>query len=362
MKAERNGNIELLRIIAMASVIGHHFLKWGGVLDTCRFGSVEYIIYWLINALFFTCVNCFMLITGYFMSEKRMRPSRLVKLWIQVLTYSVICTITVMLLNHHFSIITAAKALVPLTSEQYWFATHYALTLCFIPLLNPLVNSITKDQYRIGLVILFIVFSVMPTFLVWERDLITSGRDFPWMIVLYLTGSYIRRFGLNLGKKQSFIGFVICVMITGLVRTPLGILSQRLIGRDVLAGLFFRYNSVTVFLGAVLLFNALRQQERIKIERPVLKLAPLSFAVYLIHDNPNVRDILWKALPLETIMKSGILPTLAALIAVVVIIFLAGCLLERLRLLVHDICHTEKLYQVVDSMWFRIKERVVSGE
>lgn len=30
MKAERNGSIELLRIIAMASVIGHHFLKWGG--------------------------------------------------------------------------------------------------------------------------------------------------------------------------------------------------------------------------------------------------------------------------------------------------------------------------------------------
>jgi len=202
----------------------------------------------------------------------------------------------------------------------------------------------------------------MPTFLVWERDLITSGRDFPWMIVLYLTGSYIRRFGLSLGKKQSFIGFVICVMITGLVRTPLGILSQRLIGRDVLAGLFFRYNSVTVFLGAVLLFNALRQQDRIKIKRPVLKLAPLSFAVYLIHDNPNVREILWKALPLEIIMKSGILPTLAALIAVVVIIFLVGCLVERIRLLLHDICHTEKLYQAVDSMWIRTKERISSGE
>ena len=77
-----------------------------------------------------------------------------------------------------------------------------------------------------------------------------------------------------------------------------------------------------VFLGAVLLFNALRQQERIKIERAALKLAPLSFAVYLIHDISNVREILWKALPLETIMKSGILPTLASLIAVVAIIFL----------------------------------------
>lgn len=30
MRAERNSSIELLRILSMASVIGHHFLKWGG--------------------------------------------------------------------------------------------------------------------------------------------------------------------------------------------------------------------------------------------------------------------------------------------------------------------------------------------
>lgn len=295
------------------------------------------------------------------MSDRQMKPSRLAKLWIQVLTYSVVCTIVVMVLRHKLSIVTLAKAFVPLTSEQYWFATHYALTLCFSPLLNSLINSITKDQYRVGLGILLVVISAMPTFLVWERDLITSGRDYPWMIVLYLTGGYIRRFGLKMGKKPSFIGFVICVLITGLVRTPLGMISQKIIGSDVLAGLFFRYNSVTVFIGAVLLFNVLRQQERIKIERPVLKLAPLSFAVYLIHDNPNVREVLWEALPLKAVMKMGIIPTLAALIAVITIIFLTGCLIERLRLLVHGIFHVEKLYQGVDALWIRMKDWVTAG-
>lgn len=333
MKKTRESGIELLRMMAMLSIIGHHFLKWGGVLDASEFGSFQYIVYWLINGLFFTCVNCFMLITGYFMSESKMKFSRLVKFWFQVLFYSVGCSTVIMVITGHVSLKVLTKALVPLSSQQYWYATHYALILCFVPLLNRLIQNLSKKEFQTALIVLFIIFSVMPTFLVWERDLLTSGRDYPWMMVLYLTGAYIKKYGISVGRKKSVIGFTICFLITGIVRIPLGLISQRMVGSEVLAGLFFRYNSVTVYLGAVLLFNAMRQVKTIRAENAVLILAPLSFAVYLIHDNPNVRLILWAALPITKIMALGVLPTIAALVLTSIGIYLIGCGIEKIRML-----------------------------
>ncbi len=325
----------------------------GGVLDASEFGSIDYILYWLINGLFFTCVNCFMLITGYFMCESQMKASRLIKLWMQVLFYSVICTALVMLIQNQWSIKTIAKAFVPLSGEQYWFATHYALILCFIPLLNPLIKSLTKRQYQIGLAILFIVMSFMPTFLVWERDLLTSGRDYSWMIVLYLTGAYIRKYGLNLSGKKCLAGFAVCVLITGLVRTPLGMVSRKLIGSEVLAGLFFRYNSVTVYLGAVLLFNAVLKVRKIRFQNFILNIAPLSFAVYLIHDNPSVRAALWEALPMEKIIAAGIPAALAAMVTTIAVIFIAGCGIEKVRLFIFKVCKIDKIGEIVDKKLFK---------
>ena len=321
----------------------------GGVLDASEFGSLEYIFYWLINGLFFTCVNCFMLITGYFMSGSQMKLSRLFKFWLQVFFYSAICTVAVFICTHRISLISLAKAFVPLTSEQYWFATHYALILCLIPLLNPLIGSLNKEQYRIALIILFVVFSFMPTFFVWERDLLTSGRDYPWMIILYLSGGYVRKYGINLSRKNSLIGFVICILITGLVRTPLGMISNRIIGSDVLAGLFFRYNSVTVYVGAVLLFNAMLQKKKAHFEKPVLALAPLSFAVYLIHDNPNVREVLWKTIPMEKIIEGGGFITILFLMVTIIVIFIAGCGIEKVRRLIFGCLGEGKLLVWIDK-------------
>ena len=80
------------------------------------------------------------------MSGSQMKLSRLFKFWLQVFFYSAICTVAVFICTHRISLISLAKAFVPLTSEQYWFATHYALILCLIPLLNPLIGSLNKEQ------------------------------------------------------------------------------------------------------------------------------------------------------------------------------------------------------------------------
>lgn len=356
----RNSSIELLRILSMASVIGCHFFYWGGVLESAKFGTIEYAIYWAIDGLFFTCINCFMLITGYFLSASKMRVSRLVKFWLQVLFYSVFCTFAAFAITGDISIKTLATAFVPLTTEQYWYATHYALVICLVPMLNALIQSLDKNSFKSGLIILTIIFSFMPTFFVWERDLLTSGRDYPWMIVLYLTGGYIRKYGISIGRKESFIGFWICVLITGLLRTPLGMISMFIIGNDVLAGLFFRYNSITVFCGAVFLFNAMLQGKNDERKKAVLAIAPLSFAVYLVHDNPNIRSILWGSIPMTDIMAGGMVKTIIALCVIIISVFLVGCLIEKSRLLVAKVMHLDRLYVWIDELFLSKVTNVIN--
>ena len=45
MKAGRQANFELLRILSMAMVVVLHFLDHGNVLDNSTFGTVEYAVF-----------------------------------------------------------------------------------------------------------------------------------------------------------------------------------------------------------------------------------------------------------------------------------------------------------------------------
>ena len=87
----------------------------------------------------------------------------------------------------------------------------------------------------------------MPTFFVWERDLITTGMGYEWFVALYIIASYIRKYGLKCNVRAALVGYMIFSRVTGLARIPLGIVSSyRIVGSYVLSGLFFRYNSITV--------------------------------------------------------------------------------------------------------------------
>ena len=88
--SQRQTNIELLRGLAMLMVIIMHALGHGGILQNIRFGSISYILLWLLSTLCQVAVPCFVLISGYFLVSKKFKLSRLVKLELQVLFYSLL--------------------------------------------------------------------------------------------------------------------------------------------------------------------------------------------------------------------------------------------------------------------------------
>lgn len=58
--------IDLLRVISMIGVMVLHVLRHGGVLANAKILTLNYNLAQLLNILFCSAVNCFVLITGYF--------------------------------------------------------------------------------------------------------------------------------------------------------------------------------------------------------------------------------------------------------------------------------------------------------
>ena len=66
---QRLSNIELLRIISMLMIIMLHLLSFGGMLNTYNTISAKAIFIWLMESLSFVAVNCYVIISGYFLVD-----------------------------------------------------------------------------------------------------------------------------------------------------------------------------------------------------------------------------------------------------------------------------------------------------
>ena len=77
-KGERNANTELLRILAMFMVLVVHGLVQSGTLYFLS--PTLYFVYWPIRTLFVVSIDCFVLISGYFMVTGRLKLERIAKL------------------------------------------------------------------------------------------------------------------------------------------------------------------------------------------------------------------------------------------------------------------------------------------
>ena len=69
----RDSNFELYRIVAMLLIIAHHFVVNSGILDKAYEAplSANSIFLFLFGAWGKTGINCFMMITGYFMCKSK---------------------------------------------------------------------------------------------------------------------------------------------------------------------------------------------------------------------------------------------------------------------------------------------------
>lgn len=214
----REANIELLRIVAMLMVTMMHILGHGGILKQYDFVTTGYMFFWLIETFCYVAVNEFVLITGYFMVISPVKPSRIIRMAIQVETYSLFCLVVAKYFFHcKIGLTDILSAIFPLSWGSYWFASVYVVLILLVPLLNLLVRAMNRQIHLFALVQLTLLYSVIPSFAFWSTDVLSGGSDILWFVVLYLTAAYIRLYAsqntvVNPHEKlKALVGYIICV-------------------------------------------------------------------------------------------------------------------------------------------------------
>ncbi|MCR5711611.1 MAG: acyltransferase [Prevotella sp.] len=327
----RERNFEVMRTWAMFSIVIYHCMCHGIGSDYAfdlqlpvslfNFTFSDFIL--VIGSI---AVNLYVLVSGYFLVNARFKVSRIIRTWVSALFYSVIITTMFLLLSlEPWSIVTLGKSFFPLSTDAYWFVTQYVGLLILSPFLAMLVRQLSYRQYVALLIGMgLMVLSVIPDFPLGKRFSISHGNSVWSFVYLFFIAGFIR-----LHLKRIPMG-KLAMIILGLAL--LTMVSEMVLGIHNGVGhlLWFNYNGILLFL-SVAVFVFIRQQQipETGIWSLMVKVAPYTFGVYLIHDHLLMRDWIWKTLSMTSYANQWIYAL--AVMVVCVLIFAICILIDTVR-------------------------------
>lgn len=334
----RKTNLDLLRILAMMMIVTLHTLGAGRVLDTVQFGTATYYTAWILETVCFIAVDIYILISGYFLIDSKFKVKKIINLFLEVFFYSIVIYFILLFTGLiHFSIKDLIKVFIPITSNQYWFITRYLVMYIFSPFINILVNNLDKKMHK-WLCILLIIFasfiSIAFTVLSTLKASLT-GTSAIWFMSLYIIAVYIKRYGINVSTKKIIICFFVSLLLMVSIRFSFEYLGGKYSNySDLLceiAKVLYSYSSITIVLMSVctfLLFLRLDIRSE-RLNKIILFFSPLTFGVYLIHDNKFMRNVLWGYIKPTRFMYSPFF--IPCIIVVVILVFTACSIIEFVR-------------------------------
>ncbi len=285
----RKLGLDLLRITSMVMIVALHFFGNSGMLKICDEKSIPNVCAWIFEAAFIVAVNIYVLISSYFLINSDFKIKKLVKLIIETLFYSVLIFIIFVIIGkEEINLKSLISNFFPIITKKYWFITVYLAMYSISPLLNIVIKNITQKNHKIMIVILYIICFILDE---------SRGYSLYWFIVLYFVGAYIRLYkdDLIFNKIKCIeIYFLITIIVTISKFLIYNLYSTGIIKNDY-SMVFYHYNSITILLSSIfvfLVFKNLNIKNNI-IKKIITILAPSTFGVYLIHENSNIRNILY---------------------------------------------------------------------
>lgn len=340
----RESSIELFRIVAMLVIIAHHFIVNSGVYGTIKEGDI--LSFASIFSLIFgsggkTGINCFVLITGYFMCKSDISVRKYLKLLFEIEFYLVGFMLIFYFTEYEsYKIEDIIRTIIPFYYVGTEFLSTYLIFYFFIPFINLFIKSLDERSYKKLLVMLLLFDSVLQTLI----RLPNTFTYFGWFFTVYLIAAYIRmcRDGDYINKKKIFCNKKIWMYSTlvMIILSWLSIIAGAYIylktGKDYIYHFVIDSNKILSIMTAVSAF-LLFLNIHIKQSRIINMVASSIFGILLIHANSApMRRWLWKdvidcvgryqygiAHPIEYILQA---------IAVVFIVFTVCAVIDILRI------------------------------
>ena len=228
--------------------------------------------------------NIFVLISGYFLiNSSGIDFSRIWKLWIKIFFYSNVFYVLFLLFGHEtFSVNAMLKVMLPITQNQWWFASSYFVLYLIHPYINIMIKAMSREDFTKFIKAIVIYWSIIPML---TRSNFGANNTINF-ICLYCFAAYIRLCMPNLrGKKYIWLG-ILCFAVNFLSVIILNFTSLNI------KGYFLGMMSPLTLLGCTYLLAGFRGLD-IPTSKFINLLASATFGVYLIHVNKFVAPFLW---------------------------------------------------------------------
>ena len=288
---KRFANFEVLRIIAMLLIVLHHFCYHGVFVHNIQFyGSTISDLNKFLLMLYMPSgkigVDIFILISGYFLINSRFKLKHFCKIYIQMLFCSLVFLVFAYFYgSHHISGSILNCSLFPIGGNAYWFISAYVVLYMFVDYINKLLLSLSKREFNIFLSIMFIIWSIIPTFV--HTKSLFYYAPISWFLFMYSLGAYIKQFDLRLKPKNCIIVFLLCSIVLCLMY------SYNILQNNMVPKVYMRdMNDTFVVLISFSIFLFMKDI-KIKNTKIISYISSSVFGVYLIHENMIVRPFLW---------------------------------------------------------------------
>lgn len=330
-KHDRNMGLEWLRICSMLMIILLHSIDHSGMLEKLIPDSWLYYYEWFSYALVQVCVNCFVLISGYFLVNLKFKPEKLAALWMEVVFYSLIIKIIMMVSGEiPFSVVSLLSCFVPVLTGRYWFVTIYFGMYLLSPFYNIAIKAMNKKQHSMMLVLLFglssVMISIHPSF----KGMNSGGAwGLAWFTVLYFTAAYLRCHYKTKGSyKKYFLVFFICPALMTIT-----LFAAQKVENSMFSAMvknLWRYDSVPVVIASAALFLAFANWNILRKNNMIICISGTTFGIYLIHAHADLcTEKMWQRIGMIHNMGKWWFPLYQ--IVIVAGIFLICSFMEAVR-------------------------------
>ena len=197
----------------MLLIVAHHYIVNSGIVQKLVSGDITSP-----KSLFLlvfgwggkTGINCFVLITGYYMCKSKITLKKFLKLFLQREFYAIVFFFVFLISGYtKFSIVAFIKALLPIFTIGKGFTTAYILFFCFIPFLNMLIEKMNQKQHFYLIALCLFMYTILPSFFLTE----IMFNYVTWFFIIYFIGAYIRLYPNKIFDSVKITGILALISL-----------------------------------------------------------------------------------------------------------------------------------------------------
>ena len=368
----RKSNFELMRIVSMFFIVLFHIIGHGNLLDENRYGNQTIFVFFkFIYLIIIVHVNSFVLLSGYFQSNKEFKLNKLLSIVNSTIFYRVIILIVFCVLGYlNITAVNILRSIFPIPVTEYWFMQCYLLLYMLSPFINKLIEKMDKKLYLKLLFLLFFILCIIPI-ISNQQILKNDGFTIHNFVFLYLIGGYLRKYPVkenaifsNFSKRAYQITLFLIIFFCVFLNFSLNYTTNYLqnispffseLFQGICNSQYFYNNPVTIIqvISYFLLFESFDFKSTI-----ANKISKYVFGIYLIHDHREVREYIYVWLSIKTDKIINSYKFIIYIFICAIIIFVTCFVIEFVRQMIFKFISSRKISKKISNKFYKSVEEI----